>query len=306
MPAEAIHLSALEDTLRRAAPALQRRVREPRLREAARLGAVFVDLPYFERFSRVLLRYLLKRPQAPSPWGDRLHQAAPIALGRRLAEAGARLQRSSDTREAGDVLVALALGYFSHAAIDTALHPLINRLASDRAAALGDAVSRQHHEVEKFQSVLFHRDRLGFDFLGTATLRALVTIQATPILRPGPIAEALQAGARAVLGQAPGAPRLADWVRGYGVYAALISGPGGKTIAPRALQDHERPGLYDAVDFPGRYAAAVARSRAWVAALVDYLDDGRFDPSAQAALLRAVPEGTLDPGPEPPPPQATP
>ena len=89
MPAEAVHLSALQDTLAGAAAPLAAATAGPALREAARLGAVFVDLPYFESFPRVLLDYVLKRPQRPSRWGDIFHQRTPIALGRALAESAA-------------------------------------------------------------------------------------------------------------------------------------------------------------------------------------------------------------------------
>lgn len=301
MPAEAVHLSALEDTLAGATGALHRRTREPALREAARLGAVFVDLPYFAGFSLVVLRYLLKRPQAHSPWGDLYHQRAPMALGRALGEAGVRLARERHSRTEGEALAALALGYYSHAAIDTALHPLVNRLADDRAATLGDAPSRQHHEVEKYQSLLFHHERLGFDFLGTTTLRAHITIDARLLTR-GPTAALVQGCIMAALGEAPGIASLASWAGGYRDYALLISSPAGTLIAPPAAQEREREQVYEAVDFPGRYQQALQRSRAWVAALCDYLEDGRFDAGARATLTRLVPEGTLDPGAEGAPP----
>ena len=74
MAAEAIHLSALLDTLdRTAASEVSRACREPRLREAARLGSVFVDLPYFRRFPMKALRFALRIPQPPSSWGDIFH-----------------------------------------------------------------------------------------------------------------------------------------------------------------------------------------------------------------------------------------
>ena len=168
MPVEAVHLSAFEDTLA-VAPAILRRAIPPSLRDAARAGALFVDLPYFHWFAIGLVRYALRWPQAPSRWGDLLHQRAPIRLGVALGEAGAVLLRSAATAETGAYLRALALGYVSHAALDTLMHPLVNRLAAEQAAALGDTVARQHGEVEKIHSVLFHEERYGFDFLGTST-----------------------------------------------------------------------------------------------------------------------------------------
>lgn len=302
MPAEAVHLTALEDTLVDAPARVRARVCDPPLREAARLGAVFVDLPYFDRFGMVLVNYVTKRPQAVSPWGDTLHQRAPIALGRALAEAGARLERASATREEGARLLAMAVGHFSHAAVDTALHPLVNRLAADRAAALGDSPSRQHNEVEKFQSVLFHLHRHGFPFLGTTTLTACVAVDTRLVTERGTAGAAVEAALREALGEAPEPGLLRRFARGYATYARILASPAGRLLVRPGEREAERAALFDAVDFLGRYAQALRRSRRFVAALCEYLDDGRFDDSARAALSRVVPETTLDPPPEDAPP----
>src|SRR5690242_16460580 len=128
MPAEAIHLSALEDSMQgsRALAFLT-----PSLRRAgARLGAVFVDLPYFDYFPVKVARYFLKLPVVSSRFGDLLHQAAPVGLGKRLLRAAARLRARSSTKAEGELLLSFALGYFSHLAVDAAIHPSVNRLAA--------------------------------------------------------------------------------------------------------------------------------------------------------------------------------
>lgn len=301
MPAEAVHLSALQDTLTGAPGPVAALVGRPELREAARLGAVFVDLPYFESFPRVLLNYLLNRPQRPSRWGDIFHHRTPIAVGRALGEAGAALQHSRATRSEGQYLQALALGYFSHAAVDTSAHPQINAMARERARRLGSTHGQQHQEVEKFQSILLHEQRFGFDFMGTATLREHIRIDMRPLLEPGPIASAVQAALLRCHGEAPDPGSVRSWVSGYRSYVRILVSPLGKTIAPPAAKRRARPELFDAVDFPARFAAAVAQSRRWVATLGDYLQDGRFDDSALTAFARAIPEGSIDPdlGPDP-------
>ncbi len=301
MPAEAVHLSALQDTLSGASGLAAATVARPELREAARLGAVFVDLPYFESFPRALLNYVLNRPQRPSRWGDIFHQRTPIAVGRALAEAAAALQHSIATRSEGQYLQALALGYFSHAAVDTSAHPQINAMAHERARRLGSTHGQQHQEVEKFQSILLHEQRFGFDFMGTATLREHIWIDMRPLTEPGPIASAVSAALLRCHGEAPGPGPLRSWVSGYRSYVRLLVSPLGKTIAPAAAKQRARPELFDAVDFPARFAAAVAQSRRWVGTLCDYLQDGRFDDSARAEFARAIPEGSIDPDPGPAP-----
>ena len=259
MPAEAIHLSALHDTLTGAGAHAAALTSRPELREAARLGAIFVDLPYFESFPLVLLRYVLHRPQRPSRWGDIFHQRTPVAVGRTLAEVGAQLQRCAATRSEGEYLQALAVGYFSHAAVDTSAHPLINALSRERAQRLGSTLGQEHQEVEKFQSILFHEQRFGFDFMGTETLRRHIAIDLRPLTAPGPIASAVHGVLLRCHGEAPGPARYHSWTSGYRSYVRILVSPLGKTVAPPAAKRRARAELYDRVDFPQRFAAAVSQ-----------------------------------------------
>ena len=105
---EAVHLSGLADSLA-GSSAWVRRATSGQHQAAARLGALFVDLPYFDRFARAVIRYALKKPQAHSVSGDVFHQKTPIALGRLFGEAGVRLAAKTATRQAGETLTALAL-----------------------------------------------------------------------------------------------------------------------------------------------------------------------------------------------------
>ena len=303
MPAESIHLSALADLRASASSRVTRALATPRAELAARVGVMFVDLPYFHRFELGLVRYLLRLPQASSPWGDRFHQRAPIALGVRLAERGARLRSQTMTRDVGDELVALSVGYMSHAAVDTALHPLVNRLAVDRGARLHTrAFLREHQEVEKFQSVLFHEARHGVDYLGTPALAAHIAIDWRLVETPGLASSVIDEAAHATLGIAPRRADFAAWAHGYRFFVKMITGPLGRRAVSREDKARERPGLIEACDYPGRYAAAVARSVTWIDALLGYVDDGIFDDSARSALARTIPEQSLDPAPEPSPP----
>lgn len=297
MPAEAVHLSALHDTLPALPAAWQRLATTGPTHEAARIGAIFVDLAYFESFATAVFNYLIKRPQRPSPWGERFHHRTPIRLGLALAEAGATLRRQSSRREEGEFLLALGLGYFSHVAVDRSIHPLVNTLARERVQRLGRTLAEQHHEVEKFQSILFHEQRFGSDFMGRPLLGEYIGIDLSLLHRPGPIAQTVQAALAETHGEAPGLERYRNWCRGYAHYVRLIASPLGRTIAPERDKRRERPRLFDAVNFGEWFATAVSASQRTVTTLCDYLDGGVFDEAARAAFHRLVPEDTLDPDP---------
>lgn len=283
-------MTALDDTLVALPGSLRARLVAAHTLPATRLGAMFVDLPYFDAVTSTLLRHVLGLSPRPLPWGDLLHQRAPITLCRCLGEHGVRLRRQGH-KDAGEYLIALSLGYMCHAAIDTALHPLVNRLAAARAVAHGDHPLRQHREVEKFHSVLFHEDRHGRDFLGTAALQEFLSLEIAPLWRPGPIADAVAAAFRECLQAHPARSAFQRWEQGLRRYLALLCGPLGRRAVSPADKERERPALYDAIDFAGRYDAALRRSIAWVTTLAEYLDcDG--DP---AALQAAIPEQSLDP-----------
>lgn len=293
MPAEAIHLTALDDTLVALPASLRTQLVRPDALPAIRLGAMFVDLPYFEAITVTLLSHALGLTPRPQPWGDVFHQRRPIALGVQLGEAGVALQRQGE-RAAGDFLRALALGYMSHAAVDTALHPLVNRLAAERAHALGDHPLRQHREVEKYQSVLFHEERHSCDYLGRAPLRDFIALESAPLWTAGPVADAVQGALRECLGEAPSGDLFRRWGRGYSRFVAVLGGVLGRRAVSAAEKERERPALYRDVDFPGRYSAAVQRSIRWVTLLASYLDHAAGSAAARESLRQQIPEQSLD------------
>lgn len=295
MPAEAIHLSALADSLAaadastRAAAGLDDRERGALLR----LGAVMIDLPYFDRFALGVARYLLGRPLATSPVGDAFHRQRPVELGKRLLQRAAELRAHRASARDGERLLSVALGYFSHVAVDASMHPLVNQLASVRAARLGDRQARQHSEVEKFHSVLFHEERLGYDFMGDARLVDYISVDAHVLLGQGSIAVAFREAISSV--HAPQLAReraLTRWVRGYAQYVRLLASWFGARVMPPAVKEQVRGEVYDAPfgRFVDHYARAVERSRLAIEAALDYVEapgrDARFD--------AVVPEGSID------------
>lgn len=280
VPAEAIHLSALADTRAVASAELERLLRV--YWRDARIGALLVDFPYFENFPRELVKYTLRVPATRSEWGDRFHTEKPARVGLELL-----VHARTDAQRA------IALGYLSHAAVDRAIHPLVNSLARPRATRLGRLESQEHREVEKYQSVLFHERRFGLDFMGTRRLFGYIDID------PGAIDEEfMSTSVAAALGDAPRPGSWHRWARGYRQYAHFLASPFGKLPAPPRDKARERKALYDDVKFDAWYARAAARSIEDVNLGWSILGSGDFD-------RYDIAEGSIDDPPAQPSPAAS-
>ena len=287
MPAEGIHLTALREAMSSPAlsPAVRRRL--VRAEDAARFGAIFVDLPYFHKFTGEVLRYIAGIPAKPSPWGAALHDGGAIDL------LGAMIDIAR--REKDDVLGGIALGLASHCAIDRALHPLINALA--RVHQAGKNHDASHREVEKFQSICFHEQYMGRDMMGTAEITSYLTIRIADAL-PARMTVLLLEAWRRALGHAPESGEFTGYVRGYRTHTKLLGTPLGKRIAPSAAKDAARPRYLKGAwgEFPSSLEHAVAASIAVLDATGDVLDAGTTDVHrARAQLASRLPRGTIDP-----------
>jgi hypothetical protein len=294
MPVEAIHISAFLDSLTAssAPPAL----RSGELLALGRLGALMIDLPYFERFPLGVARYLLKQPTAQSRWGDRLHHGTPVEGAHHLLGRARALRDEGRSDDALRVL-ALGLGYLSHVAVDRSLHPLVNRMARERARRLGGDPAHHHTEVEKFHSVLFHEDRLGFDFMGLPALREHIEVDVFAVQGQPVLIDAVDGAFGAACGEKPGPVLLSSWARGYRQYVWLVSSPVGKRIVPEAIKRAVRGELYRGAwgAFTEAYARAVAHSReALDAALAWFEAPSHEAHRACARFAGVVPEGPID------------
>lgn len=310
MPAEGIHLSALDDVIATGSALTTRYLARGSRRQAARLGTLFVDLPYFDRFGKAVLNFLLGRPLHGSAWGDTLHQRMPIALGMHLMRTGCGLaQRSPSSleREKGELIIAFALGYIAHAAVDRSLHPLVNRMALVRSKKSGLTVEQEHHNVEKYQSILFHEERFGLDMMGRWFLYHYLDIDASLLCGRrfrddgGPLWWAVHEALICTHREAPSLDDYRRWTKSLDRYRVLLTSPLGRTVVPDYDKLWERPAVYDAVRFPLRYRDAMQQAVVWTDALLRWGQDGRFDASAQRDLLQQIPEGSIDPMPSPMP-----
>ncbi len=291
MPAEAIHLSAFADSL--VDSDAEATLRAKPLFELARLGALTIDFPYFERFPLAVLRYLLARPLAVSSWGDLFHKERPVSIGKNLLFTAKHLSGNKSTRDDAQRVLALGLGFLSHIAVDSSLHPMVNRLARERGARLGELAARQHNEVEKYQSVLFHEERLGFDFMGTDALRKHIAVEAQALHKDRALCAAFTFAVQNALHKPLAPNALRAWTKGYQQFVALVSSPAGKLLAPEPMKREVREELYRGAsfDFSADYAQAVSRSRAVLNASLALYQDGR---AKEAAFDALVPEGSID------------
>ncbi|MBS1122170.1 MAG: hypothetical protein H6Q90_4398 [Deltaproteobacteria bacterium] len=290
MPAEAIHLTALREAT--AAPRLDAPVRRRLVRrdDAARLGAIAPDLPYFHRYAIEVVRYVAGLPAQPSRWGAAIHAGGAVALlGRLLAIA---------RRERDDVLGAIALGVASHCAIDRALHPLINALA--RRHRGGPTHDASHREVEKFQSICFHEQYLGRDTMGTPEITGFLMIRIVSHLDDR-LSSLVREAWRTALGGAPSADQLGGFRRGYRAHTRLLGTPLGKRVAPAAAKEAARPRYLEGGwgTFPSLLEDAIAASVVVLEAANAVLDATSSDiHAARAHLASRLPRGTIDPGGE--------
>ncbi|MFO0553889.1 MAG: zinc dependent phospholipase C family protein [Polyangiaceae bacterium] len=286
MPAEGIHQTALREAT--TSTQLDAGVRRclVRFEDAGRLGAVLVDLPYFEGYALEVARYLVRATPRPSPWGAALHERAAVPVALALLE-HARRTRSME-------IAALGLGVVSHAAIDRQLHPLINALARREAPLAHDTA---HREVEKFQSICFHEVYFGADRMGTAGIVRLVQVPMRELFAKQFVCRAVDE-AFAALAPGSASSRLAVMGRGYEQHTSLIGSPLGKRVASEREKERARPRFLSGAwgSFESVLALAVRQSvpvlnRAF--ALFEAGDSDRDE--AERALGAMLPVGSIDP-----------
>lgn len=290
MPVEAIHLSAFVDSLERSRAPLP--LKQGRLRELGRLGSIAIDFPYFAQFKLGVVRYLLKRPTALSPWAKALHFTTPVAVAHALVERVRTLREHPSSVEQGEEVLALCLGYVSHLVVDRSLHPLVNQLARERTAKAGRNPDYHHTDVEKYHSVLFHESRLGFDFMGRRELAEHITVDAHALHRDVHLRDALCAGLERALGKVPVDAELRDWAAGYRQYVALVSSPFGKLLAPEAAKRsmHDQVYVGSWGTFPERYERAVKDASEAMEVTLDWVES----PGRANDFHRVLPEGPID------------
>jgi len=195
--------------------------------EYARLGAAWFDLPWYGNVAGELARILLGWNVPPEPALELL-RAAPVRVGLRLAEAVTR--GALVGTEAGLALVA---GYFLHLCFDRSLERTMQKLLGDEARDPGGLPARRG--VEWVQALLWLRETLGYDPLGTPEIRRRFQV----VKRRGYPARGLGRGIHLLLstayldvvGRAPEKSEVDSWVRGLWLYGRILGSAPGRLLA---------------------------------------------------------------------------
>lgn len=296
MAAEAVHLSALMDAFQsgKLQGPCQSFLADPVHWQAARLGAVVVDFPYFRQFPIAAIRHAFRIPQVDSPWGDIIHQQCPVAFGRGFVDASKYLKRNGDGRRAR-LMLAHALGYFSHLAVDTATHPYINQMARKRCRDFGGDEGNHHRDIEKYQSIIFHEVRNGFDFMGRSELRKYVEVHSEFLTHDSSLLAAWRSASKqAFAPRSIPASEFRLWATGYRQYSALIASPVGLTLAPEVEKRRERPRVFEGpeMNYLELFGYAIEKVIRYMNRVWDYSQGARFDDTT-------IPEGGIDDPPMP-------
>ena len=297
MPTLLLHLTSVERLARcpELAPDFRRALGEDLA--YARFGTALPDLPLCDGVAGAVSAVLRPRRALPR-WALRFHEGAPVALGLKMAELVA-----SGALVGTEPGLALVAGYFTHLALDRALHPWVGLLVA-RHRRPAESELEAHHRIEWAQTLFFLRETQGRELLGTAALRPhfQVVKRAGPPLRGvgGGIYELVRVASQHALQEAPTKAEVDGWVRGLYMAGLVLSTPVGRTrglptFSALSFRELYRPAgpLGDAGDFDfGREVeAALTRTCHVLDGLLTYMTRGIFTPRTRARFLEAFPEG---------------
>jgi hypothetical protein len=252
-----------------------------------RFGAIFHDLPYYYGpmvFEAV--RYGLGAPALDEPWGYRLHSVHPDRLVASFV-AAARTTPGLST----DERLALVGGLLSHAAIDLAMHPLVNYCARRDVLRHGGHESTHHRLTEKYHALFIHLWRLGDDQIGTPAFaeRCRITKRGNSLSLKieQPILDLVTTAFGAAYGSSPSQLQFSKWVRNFRQFGLLLSTPWVAKNSQRTRTDAMRERYFVNAEFDTRdFFAAAERRLVHLGGLsFDYFENGDFSDSAQSAYL---------------------
>jgi len=236
------------------------------------LGAVLVDLPYYDRLWHTALGMALHRPLHYHPFGAALHRRSPAGTCLALLEAAAT-----------DAERAVGLGALTHHAVDLVFHPEIDR----RVRAAGDGERDPdglHKWIEDEIDLHCHYELVGSSGVGTEYVRRALAI--------APESDWTALARTAILrihGEAPSAEALSRWLTQlafYGLASSCSAAPWVRTLPADDPELNERSiALAD---------AAIASAAAHIACGARYLS-GRADRDACFSVVKDL--SAIDGGP---------
>jgi hypothetical protein len=255
------------------------------------LGGIFHDLPYYIGALRMALGYWRGNAAEICPWGVRLHMDRPGEFSAHLVES----MRHAPGPLTQEERVAFCAGFFSHAALDHTLHPLVNYAAERETRRRGGEVSHHHRLVEKYQSLFIHMEVLGHDVIGKPEFYARIAriTRTNPFFRrrvdPG-LAEFMTGMLGRFFGESPSADEWSGWVRSFRHIAFLVSGSLADQDSRRSRTEVLRERYFSNEDFDFRdfFAAGRRRAASMLTLAHDYLELPRFDDASRASFARAA------------------
>ncbi len=190
-----------------------------------RLGAVLVDLPYYDKLWLTGLKMLMKQPLSFNPWGTLVHLRSPSGLCLALLDRAKTPGRR-----------AVALGALTHQAVDLVFHPEIAKRVLADADGTTD-LDTVHKHIEDQMDLHCHYHLLSHSGMGTPYCRRSLW------LRPSAGWEDMVRSAfLKIHGSAPAAGKLRSWLRNlalFGVGSSTGLAPWVKTLPaddPRLLE----------------------------------------------------------------------
>lgn len=238
--------------------------------EYARLGAALLDLPWYRGVGPELARTALGYA-APVPSALELLHAAPIQVGLRMGEAVAR--GALVGTEAG---LALLAGYFLHLSLERSLAAPMQALLGE--ARLDDrAALHMRRGVEWVQSLLWLRETLGYDPLGTPEIARrfrVVKRRGYPVRGLGRgIFLLLRTAYEDVLDRAPQKSEVDAWVRGLWLHGRLLGSSLGRSLSLPETVPEGTWALYrsDERDIAGAIEEGIDQARVSISRLYELM-----------------------------------
>jgi hypothetical protein len=261
-----------------------------RLPALGRFGAMLPDLPYFSWIRWRALWHQLGLLPPGARWADRLHHQRPLAAGLGL------LVPRAVSRLGPLARLSIGAGYFSHAALDSALHPLVYRLIASEP----DGARRRrglHMLIEKVQARWLIEGWLGYDLADAPALIEIGRLGETVVAER--VLLQIEASLRQVFGRGPRPAQQLDWIRGLAWYCARVRGRVAEAEGPAADPVALRERYFVACDFAGQVDRALARAVDWINRVATTFEPGDLLPKALDTLKEQFPETDIDQATDP-------
>ena len=187
-----------------------------------RLGCVFPDLPYLERFTEKMIRHLLGTDLlSDSEWGNLFHTEGIL----QMVNVYLTMMRERPQSRKRSVVNFLS-GIIMHHHIDTNTHPVINIMSRDLSERSENvSEERAHRYIEKVQYIALKITLDGVVSLGTPSF--LRQRRVFPLFIPElPVfLNTLDGILKRAYGRSPGIPKMMYWLFSMYYYSLVMASP---------------------------------------------------------------------------------